>query len=228
MGVAVQLIDVGLQPYADVLALQESCFNQLVDNKINSKDNTNFNKLIICEHLPVITLGKSAKEENILISKELLAINNIDVFFTNRGGDVTLHSPNQLVGYPILDLSYFSTDLRWYMYQLEEVIIQTLEEYGILGYRIEGATGVWVNSSADNNVKKIASLGVKTSRWITMHGFSINISNDLSLFNLINPCGFTDKGVTSIEWELKSAVDKDAVKKKVVSQFQKIFNIIFL
>lgn len=223
----VQLHDLGIQSYAEVLTLQELYFNQLLDNKHNGVSNNDLHKLIICEHFPVITLGKSANKENVLLSKELLAQQNIDLFEVNRGGDVTLHAPNQLVGYPILDLEYFSTDLKWYMRQLEEIMIRTIAHFGIEGYRIDGATGVWVNSIVDNQPKKIAAFGVKTSRWITMHGFSLNVSNDLGMYRFIHPCGFVNKGVTSIQQELDSNVDIKIVKEYLLIHFKEIFNIKF-
>lgn len=224
---SVQLLELGTQLYSEVLTLQELYFNQLLDNKHNGISNNNLHKLIVCEHFPVITLGKSANKENVLLPNELLAQQKIDLFEVNRGGDVTLHAPNQIVGYPILDLEYFSTDLKWYMRQLEEIMIRTIAHYGIEGYRIDGATGVWVNSILDSQPKKIAAFGVKTSRWITMHGFSLNVSNDLGMYRFINPCGFVDKGVTSIQQELNSNIDTEAVKQHLLFHFKEIFNIKF-
>jgi lipoyl(octanoyl) transferase len=223
----VQLLDVGLQPYAEVLNLQENHFNFLLKNKLENISNQDLHQLIVCEHFPVITLGKSAHSENILISEEILKQQHIDVFHVNRGGDVTLHAPAQLVVYPIFDLSYFSSDLKWYMRQLEEVIIQTIAQYNIQGYRIDGATGVWVNSVLDQKPKKIAAFGVKTSRWIAMHGLSLNINNDLNLYRFINPCGFTDKGVTSIAQEANAIISTEEVKKIVLDNFESIFKLKF-
>lgn len=221
----VELLDIGIKPYAEVLALQESIFNNLVHRKLNELSNSDLHKLIICEHFPVITLGKSAKSENILLPINILMEKQIEIFETSRGGDVTLHAPGQIVGYPIFDLEYFSSDLKWYMRQLEEVIIQCIVDYGIEGYRIDGATGVWVNSIIDNEPKKIAAFGVKTSRWITMHGFSLNVCNDLSLYNYINPCGFVDKGVTSIEIETRDRANINEIKKNILEKFKHVFSI---
>ncbi len=198
----VTIRDLGVVKYVDALAIQTQKFNELIDRKLHGQSNTDEHVLFLCEHHPVITLGKAANEQNILLSEAFLKEKGIDVFHISRGGDVTFHGPGQITGYPILDLEYFSSDIKLYMRMLEEVMIQTIAEYGIAGYRIPDATGVWVDAKSDKQPKKIAAFGVKTSRWVTMHGFALNVTVDLNYFNYIHPCGFTDKGVTSIQNEL--------------------------
>lgn len=220
--------DLGIINYADALAIQTQQFNKLIDNKINERSNSDAHFLYVCEHEPVITLGKAANEQNILLSKEFLKEKGIEVEHINRGGDVTFHGPGQITGYPVLDLDFFTSDLKVYMRLLEEVIIQTIANYNIQGYRIEDATGVWVNSRIDNQPKKIAAFGVKTSRWITMHGFALNVDVDLNYFNYINPCGFTDKGVTNMIQESGNGnqdIRINEVKQVLLDNFAKVFNV---
>jgi len=222
----IRVHDKGVIQYADALVLQTEKFDELIENKINNIANKDAHHLFLCEHQAVITLGKSAKEQNILLPEALLKQNNIDIFHINRGGDVTFHGPGQITGYPILDLDFFTSDIKMYMRMLEEVMIRTIAHYGIVGYRIDDATGVWVNSKTDNSIKKIAAFGVKTSRWITMHGFALNVDVDLNYFNFINPCGFTDKGVTSIQAELKhknQAVSIKEIKPILLHHFATVF-----
>ena len=219
----IKVHDLGIIKYADALDIQTIKFNELINNKINERSNSDAHFLYLCEHQPVITLGKAANQQNILLSEDFLKEKGIDVVAINRGGDVTFHGPGQITGYPILDLDFFTSDLKVYMRMLEEVMILTIASYGIEGYRIEDATGVWVNSRQDNQPKKIAAFGVKTSRWITMHGFALNVDVDLNYFNYINPCGFTDKGVTSIKNEIGNEVDIDEVKQVLLDNFAKVF-----
>ena len=219
--------DLGIIKYTDALEIQTAKFNELIENKINERSNSDAHFLYLCEHQPVITLGKAAKKENILLSEDFLNEKGIDVVPINRGGDVTFHGIGQITGYPILDLDLFTSDLKVYMRMLEEVMIQTITEYGVIGYRIEDATGVWVNSILDNKPKKIAAFGVKTSRWVTMHGFALNVDVDLNYFNYINPCGFTDKGVTSLRNEIREIRDEikmSEVKQILLDKFSIIFN----
>ena len=219
--------DLGEINYADALAIQTAKFNELVQNKIQGHSNSDAHFLYLCEHHPVITLGKAANPYNILLSEEFLKEKGIDVVPINRGGDVTFHGPGQITGYPILDLDFFTSDLKVYMRMLEEVMIQTIANYGIDGYRMEDATGVWVNSVTDQQPKKIAAFGVKTSRWISMHGFALNVDVDLNYFSYINPCGFTDKGVTSL---IQESINKNQdivlydVKNVLLKNFAKVFN----
>ncbi len=216
--------DLNVIKYADALNLQTKKFNQLIDNKINECSNSDAHFLFLCEHESVITLGKAANENNILFADDFLKEKGIDVFHINRGGDVTFHGVGQITGYPILDLEFFSSDLKKYMRDLEEVMIKTIAEYGIVGYRIENETGVWVDNKTNGTTNKIAAFGVKTSRWITMHGFALNVNIDLNQYNYINPCGFTEKGVTSISNELNNDVDINEVKRILLDKFATVFN----
>lgn len=223
----IKVVDLGLIKYAEALTIQSNKFDELIERKTNGISNTDKHFLYLCEHFSVITLGKSADEHNVLISESLLKEKNIDLFQIGRGGDVTFHGQGQITGYPILDLEYFTSDIKKYMRQLEEVIIRTIAQYNIEGYRIDGATGVWVNSIKDKQPKKIAAFGVKTSRWITMHGFALNVNVDLNYFKYINPCGFTDKGVTSIQNEMKDGNNKVSiaeVNQILLDNFAAVFN----
>jgi lipoyl(octanoyl) transferase len=181
--------------------------------------------LLFVEHPPVYTLGKSGKKENVLIDDQGLKDRDIQFFNTNRGGDITFHGPGQIVGYPILDLEKFYTDIGKYLRNLEEVIIQTLAEYGIKGDRSAGETGVWLDPGIKGKERKICAIGVRCSRWITMHGFAFNVNTDLSYFNHIIPCGIVDKQVTSLDKELGRTLDMDEVKEKVKQNFEKIFEV---
>lgn len=179
--------------------------------------------LLLVEHPPVYTLGKSGNIENVLISEEMRSVKGIEFFRTNRGGDITFHGPGQIVGYPILDLEKFYTDIGKYLRNIEEVIILTLAEYGIKGDRSPGETGVWIDPDIKGRERKICAIGVRSSRWITMHGFALNVNTDLNYFNFIVPCGITDKQVTSLEKELGYAMDFEAVKEKVKNNFSRVF-----
>ncbi len=180
--------------------------------------------LLFCEHPPVYTLGKSGSMNNVLLSEEEMSEKEIEFFKTNRGGDITFHGLEQIVGYPILDLEKFYTDIGKYLRSLEEVIIQTIAEYGLKGERSPGETGVWLDPGSRGNERKICAMGIRCSRWITMHGFALNVNTDLSYFNNIIPCGIQNKQVTSIEKELKKPVDIEEVKKKLLVNFQYVFS----
>lgn len=184
--------------------------------------------LLFVEHPPVYTLGKSGNKQNVLLNDDELEENNIQFFNTNRGGDITFHGPDQLVGYPILDLEKFYTDIGKYLRNLEEVIILTMAEYGIRGERSSGETGVWVEPGVPGKERKICAIGVRCSRWVTMHGFAFNINTDLSYFNHIIPCGIINKQVTSLERELGYKADINEVKEKVKKNFEKVFNVTFV
>jgi len=179
--------------------------------------------LLFVEHPPVYTLGKSGKAEHILLSEAEMQARGIEFFHTNRGGDITFHGPQQIVGYPILDLEKFYRDIGKYLRNIEEVIILTLAEYGIAGARSTGETGVWIDPDKAGSERKICAIGVRSSRWITMHGFAFNVNTDLDYFNNIIPCGIQDKQVTSLQKELGHAVDLGEVKEKVKRNFEKIF-----
>jgi len=181
--------------------------------------------LLLVEHPPVYTLGKSGNIENVLMSEEQLEENGIQFFRTNRGGDITFHGDQQIVGYPILDLEKFYTDIGKYLRNLEEVIIQTMADYGLKGARSSGETGVWLDPDIPGRERKICAMGVRTSRWITMHGFAFNVNTDLSYFNNIIPCGIQNKQVTSLEKELGKKIDFEEVKERVKKNFEKVFEV---
>ncbi len=221
--------DLGLIDYKKAWDYQEILFNKNVDIKKNniclalSQKKETKNYLLFCEHPPVFTLGKSGSENNLLTNKKTLDKENISYYKINRGGDITFHGPGQIVGYPILDLEKFSINIREYIYKLEEVIILTLNEYNIKAERLKGATGVWLDSEDNNKTRKICSIGVRISRWITMHGFAFNVNTNLKYYDLINPCGFTDKAVTSMEKELGEKQNISEVKNKLRKNFDKLF-----
>lgn len=180
---------------------------------------------LLCEHPPVLTLGKSGALKNILISEAEMAERGIQYFKTNRGGDITFHGPQQIVGYPIIDLENFYTDIGKYLRSLEEVIILTMQEYGLKGQRSKGETGVWLDAGIQGSERKICAMGVRCSRWITMHGFAFNVNTDLSYFDTIIPCGIENKKVTSLQKELNRLIDYEEVKNKVKANFEKVFGV---
>ena len=180
--------------------------------------------LLFVEHSPVYTLGKSGNENHVLISPQMREEKGIEFFKINRGGDITFHGPGQLVGYPILDLDKFKTDLGWYLRSLEEVVILTLEEYGLKGERSKGETGVWLDTNIKGRERKICAMGIRCSRWITMHGFALNINTDLQYFNHIIPCGIQNKQVTSLAKELGREVSMNEVIEKMKRNFEKVFD----
>lgn len=179
--------------------------------------------LLFCEHPHVYTLGKSGHMENLLANNALLKELNVAFFKTNRGGDITYHGPGQIVGYPILDLERFFTDLGKYMRSLEEVMIRMLAHYGITAGRLAGSIGVWLDADVPGKARKICAMGVKCSRWVTMHGFALNVNTDLNFFNYIVPCGITDKAVTSMQKELGHVVDEQEVKERLIYEFGQVF-----
>jgi lipoyl(octanoyl) transferase len=181
--------------------------------------------LLLTEHPPVYTLGKSGKIENVLISATERQAKGIDFFYTNRGGDITFHGPQQIVGYPILDLEKFYTDIGRYLRNLEEVMILTMAEYGLKGERSAGETGVWLDPGVKGKERKIGAIGVRCSRWITMHGFAFNVNTDLSYFDNIIPCGIQNKKVTSLAAELNREVSFEEAKGKVKKNFGKVFDV---
>ncbi len=183
------------------------------------------NHLLFVEHNPVYTLGKSGDIANVLIEEKERERKGIEFFKINRGGDITFHGPGQLVGYPILDLDNFKTDLGWYLRNLEEVIILTMAEYGLKGARSKGETGVWIDPGIKGRERKICAMGIRCSRWITMHGFAFNINTNLQYFNYIIPCGIQNKQVTSLEKELGYKISMADIKQKVRNHFGKVFNV---
>ena len=210
---------------------QEELFKRIMDRKImNRKDpqreiKTEENFLLFCEHPHVYTLGKSGREENILADRSEWNKGEISFYKINRGGDITYHGPGQIVVYPILDLEQFDLQIKEYIHRLEEVIIRTLSEYGITGERFAGATGVWIHINDPQKARKICAIGVKASRFVTMHGFALYVKTDLNYFKMINPCGITDKGVTSMEKALGFTPDMEEVKKWLKEKFLDIFEV---
>ncbi|MDP4587502.1 MAG: lipoyl(octanoyl) transferase LipB [Flavobacteriales bacterium] len=221
--------DLGRIDYKECWDYQEQLFKEIVDQKIFNRNHPEAakitdNVLLFVEHPPVFTLGKSGVETNLLASDEELNYRGASYYKINRGGDITYHGPGQVVGYPIFDLDHFFTDIHKYLRYLEEAIILTIADYGITGERVDGLTGVWVDGQHPEKARKIAALGVKCSRWVTMHGFALNVNTDLSFFDLIVPCGIDDKAVTSIEKELGAPVDEAEVKAKLLLNLQNVFD----
>ncbi len=225
--------DLGLIEYKEAWDYQESKFNSLIDIKLFNRDNPDSKKniehqLLFCEHPHVYTLGKSGAENNLLINDAFLKQINATYYKSNRGGDITYHGPGQIVGYPIFDLEEMGLTVKSYIHNLEEAIINCIADYGIKGDRLDGATGVWIDKDVPGKARKICAIGVKASRYVSMHGFALNVNTNLQYFNHINPCGFVDKGVTSIEKELGNAQDFEVVKQNLKEHLKKVFNLNFL
>lgn len=224
-----QFIDLGLIDYQQAWDYQTDLFNKTLDIKKQNRDlpvdeqQATPNYLIFCEHPHVFTLGKSGEEKNLLVTKKGLAEINATYYHINRGGDITYHGPGQIVAYPILDLENFFTDIHQYMRLLEEAVIQTLTHFKIESGRIKGLTGVWIGEG--DEVRKICALGVKTSRWVTMHGLAFNVNTDLNYFKHIVPCGIDDKAVTSLEKEIGYETDINLVKGILREKIQTLFSI---
>ncbi len=220
----IQTIDLGLSEYGITWERQELLMKEIIDQKLVNQNLPEVEKtatpnyLLFVEHPAVYTLGKSGELQNLLLSSTQLADKQVSFYKTNRGGDITFHGPGQLVGYPILDLENFGIGLRQYIYSVEEIIIKVLAQYGISASRDPEATGVWLDTGLPT-ARKICAIGVKSSRHVTMHGFALNVNTDLDYFRYINPCGFVDKGVTSMEKELGILLDFDQVKKSVLASF---------
>jgi lipoyl(octanoyl) transferase len=203
------------------LAVKAQWFGKSEEEKDRSID-TNHH-FILCEHPHVYTLGKSGMMENLLLNDSRLKELDVTFYKTNRGGDITYHGPQQIVGYPILDLEKIYTDLGKYMRGLEEVIIRTIAHWGLVGDRLPGSTGVWLDADIKGKERKICAMGVRCSRWVTMHGFALNVNTDLKYFDYIVPCGITDKGVTSMQKELGEAIDMELVKAEINKHFEAVF-----
>lgn len=230
----VEFRDLGLMDYKAAWDYQENLLKENLQIKsavhtseaiVDVKQLSTKHYLLFVEHPPVYTLGKSGKIDHVLIDEEQRKEKGIEFFHTNRGGDITFHGPQQIVGYPILDLEKFYTDIGKYLRELEEVIILTLAEYGIVAGRSSGETGVWIDATTKGNERKICAMGVRCSRWVTMHGFALNVNTDLGYFNHIIPCGIQNKKVTSIKEELGREVDIEEVKEKLKKNFSKVFDV---
>ena len=223
----ISIQDLGIKDYKETWDYQEKLFKQTLDIKIrNRRQGTDVktpNHFLFVEHPHVFTLGKSGDIKNLLVEEKQLAAKNAKFYKINRGGDITYHGPGQIVGYPILDLDNFFTDIHKYLRFLEETVILTLAEYGLRAERSEGETGVWLDVGTPF-ARKICAMGVRASRWVTMHGFALNVNTDLGYFDLMVPCGIPDKAVTSLNVELgKKEVDLNGVKQKLLRHFGKLF-----
>ncbi len=219
-----KIIDEGLRDYRDMLDKQRQIFSQMVEVKKNG-ERIETEYIFLVEHNRVITLGKHAKESNILLSEEILRRNGVEVYNIERGGDVTFHGPGQLVVYPLLDLELHHLGVKDYVNLLEEAVIRTIGDFGIKGERVPGASGVWIGKGTTAE-RKICALGVKCSRFITMHGLALNVNTDLDGFKLINPCGFIDKGVTSMARELNNNINIGKVKKRIISHLSTLLKTV--
>lgn len=216
--------DLGVVDYQQAWDIQRGIFDGLVARK-GGEDNGAQPTLLLCEHPHVYTLGKSGHEDNLLIKDEFMQSIGATYYRIDRGGDITYHGPGQLVGYPILDLDTLVMGLKDYIHALEGAIIETLADFGIYAGRSEGATGVWMSAGSAGPLRKIAAIGVRSSRYVTMHGFALNVNPMLEYFSYINPCGFTDRGVTSMEKELGRQVAMREVKESFVKNFQRLFGV---
>lgn len=227
----VSYIDLGLIDYQKGWDFQESIFSDLVQSKIDnrnlpkSKQRNTESSLIFCEHPHVYTLGKTGSESNLLLDKKQLEDWGANFYKINRGGDITYHGPGQIVGYPIFDLDNFFTDIGKYLRFLEEAVIRTLADFDIAAGRLESCTGVWIDPADTKKARKISAIGVRSSRWVTMHGFAFNVNTDLSYFDNIIPCGLGDKQVTSMQKELGHDSDMDIVKKCLKGHFENLFEM---
>jgi len=214
--------DWGKTDYLQAWERQKQIFELAIAAK--QAGETAINTLVFCEHPPVITIGKSGSRTNLLYDAQALAERGVAYYEIDRGGDVTFHGPGQLVGYPVFDIEQFALGLKSYIYKVEESVIQLLAGYGLCAARLEGATGVWLDTDTPGRTRKICAIGVRSSRYVTMHGFALNVNTDLSYFSLIHPCGFVDKGVTSMQAELGGdEVDMEKVKKELKTIFEKMF-----
>jgi lipoyl(octanoyl) transferase len=231
---AVLFEDLGLIDYQQAWDYQTKLFDDIVAQKVanrnlpESEQTPTKNYLLFCEHPHVYTLGKSGSQEHLLLDDDGLKTNEASFYKINRGGDITYHGPGQIVGYPIFDLDNFFTDIHKYLRYLEEAVILTLNEYGIKAGRVEGLTGVWLDFEDEKKARKICAMGVKCSRWVTMHGFAFNVNAHLNYFNNIVPCGIPDKPVTSLEKELGNPIDLNEVKEKLKTNLANVFDFDFI
>ncbi len=227
MNKKITLIDWGLKDYKEAWEEQERLFQAIIDQKTENRrvesPSPTPNYLIFVEHPHVLTLGKSGVMEHLLMSEEFLKQKHISFYKVNRGGDITYHGLGQVVGYPILDLDNFFPDIHRYLRSLEEVIILTLADYGLKGERSQGETGVWLDVGT-SKARKICAMGVRASRWVTMHGFALNVNTDLNYFNYIVPCGIADKAVASLKTELGREVPLEEVKQHITRHFLEVFD----
>ncbi|MDD3286240.1 MAG: lipoyl(octanoyl) transferase LipB [Bacteroidales bacterium] len=220
----INYIDWGLIDYKEAWDKQEMIFKGKIDEKLSSPKTSSIEQdFILCEHPHVYTLGMHGEVNNLLINEDFLKKINATYYKTNRGGDITYHGFGQIVGYPILDIETLGLSLKDYIWTIEEMVIRTMKHYDILCQRMQGATGVWIDTEG-KNARKICAIGVRASRYITMHGFALNVNTDLKYFQYINPCGFVDKGVTSMEKEIGEKVDVEKVKRLLYDNFVDLIN----
>jgi lipoyl(octanoyl) transferase len=216
------VVDVGTMAFGECWELQQQLFKGAIAAKSEGEEPRH--TIILVEHPPVYTLGKSGKDSNLLVAEEFLKGIGAEFFHIDRGGDITFHGPGQIVGYPILDLAQLGIGLKDYIDAIEGAVIDTMAEWGIACQRVEGASGVWIVESG-RPMRKICAVGVKSSRWVTMHGFALNVNTDLKYFGFINPCGFTDRTATSMEQELGAKLDLGVVKERLISHLTRKLNI---
>lgn len=234
MSYIVKYEDIGLRDYKETWDYQAAIFKIMTERKKGPENNENPDQnnmpgtLIFVEHPHVYTLGKSGSEANLLLDYIQLRAKDASFYRIDRGGDITYHGPGQIVGYPIFDLEMIRIGLKEYVHRLEEAIIQALKEFKIKGERLEGGTGVWIDPEINGKARKICAIGVKASKYVTMHGFAFNVNTDLTYFGHINPCGFTDKGVTSLQNELGAAQDMMKVKEIIRDKMQAVFDLEWL
>lgn len=223
----INFTDLGFMEFKDAWEFQQEIFNKKVSAKGNKTPELTPtpDHLIFVEHDHVYTLGKSGSEENLLLDYIQLRAKDATFFKIDRGGDITYHGPGQLVGYPIFDLEALGIGVKEYIHRLEEAVIKCIAGYGIKGERLKGATGVWLDTDNPRVTRKICAIGVKVNRAITMHGFALNVNTDLTYFDHINPCGFTDKGVTSISKEVGKEIDLDEVKHSLLASLSEVFDL---
>lgn len=215
--------DLGVKDYKECWDYQEAIHASVVEDKLAKKLPSEQNRFLLVEHPHVYTLGKSGDEHNLLVNSDFLKKIDAVYYKINRGGDITYHGPGQLVGYPIIDLEYYKLGVKDYIFKMEQAIIQTIAEYGLDGALKDDATGVWLDASHPAKARKICAIGVRVSRYVSMHGFALNVNTDMRYFNYINPCGFITYGVTSIERELGRKIDMQEVKEIVKSKFNGIY-----
>lgn len=225
--------DLGKIDYKKAWDYQEEIFKSLTDIKLFNRENTNsakelINRLLFCEHNHVYTLGKSGTQNNLLINEQFLNSINATFYKIDRGGDITYHGEGQITGYPLFDLETMGLSIKEYIFKLEDAIILTLADFGIESSRLEGSTGVWLDVDKQGSTRKICAIGVKASRSISMHGFALNVNTNLTYFNHINPCGFVDKGVTSMAKELGDTQDFEQVKIILKEKMKRVFNLSFI
>ena len=229
MSYSVVYQDIGLRDYKETWEYQEKFFNKIIGSKTSGarefSEVENNGILIMVEHPHVYTLGKSGSENNLLLDSIQMRAKDAGFYRTDRGGDITYHGPGQIVGYPLFDLEKIRISLKDYIYGLEEAIIMTISGLGLSGSRLKGATGVWLDTDIPGKARKICAIGVKASRYVTMHGFAFNVNTDLTYFDYINPCGFTDKGVTSLKKELGLPQDFEKIKLLVKNNLQEVFDL---